>query len=766
MKPYLESIRRLSRLGLILLALSFVASVVVSIQYCTALYHDNVPSITKMFSPLIAFIYAGGVVLAMDGFSFLNKRSDSDFYHSLPVSRKRLFWAITLAALTWIAATVLTNVLLTVMVFTLTKTPFVQLYALVAVPFFTIATMMVFSACAIAMSLTGTTITGLGLTILVFGLFRFVQFAVARGIVANTPIISWLDLPWYLTPVTNIATGQIAQLLRPMLRHTLYAPINIFYSAVITGAELFLARVLFEKRPSELAEHGAKSAALQTVFACAAVIPVVILFASGVMTQQGFSIPIVVGIAVGIYIIYQLVALRSAKKMMLSLPWLLVPLALGVAGYFGTTSAAKSLQSFVPNTQDVAYVQLNGANRGSEYVSYQQYLVSKVQFTETDVCQYAVETLRDNVATIRTSGYLNYTYDDQSSYMLSTQPVTFVLKDGRKFSRVLMFLNQNTLLSYCQQNSAFNEAIQTLPPPSSTRYLQGGDLYDKAYLENSAILATYYEELPQTDYPANDFYRIFDPYMNYMVDEEQNYGNISTAGYVGMMRYWDSYTIRLGMPKSSAAWMAYTNNHSKNEHLDIMQQMIRKSATLTSDMDYFNISMMVYNVPMSDGTKQTMSFYLDRSPNDPAAELKDQMQPLMNEFAEILLRSKPTTNPNDFCVFTAWGGRVHNDDGTFIGGDIIARQYASSGNSFVSGGSVYFVSNGNVLYGGISGGISAYNPSFRSFTPEDQARVIEILQQWKSKQDEYNFTMYGGTPIEGPSIGEKYTAAPTPTPAG
>ena len=114
MKPYLESFRKLSRVGLIVFALSIVASAVISIQYCTTPYHGNVPSMTNMFSPLIAFIYVGGVVLAMEGFSFLNKRSDSDFYHSLPVSRTKLFWAITLAALTWIAATVLGSVLMTV----------------------------------------------------------------------------------------------------------------------------------------------------------------------------------------------------------------------------------------------------------------------------------------------------------------------------------------------------------------------------------------------------------------------------------------------------------------------------------------------------------------------------------------------------------------------------------------------------------------------------------------------------------------------------
>ena len=385
MKPYLESIRKLSRVGFILLALVLVASAFLSIQYCTEPYQDNVPSMTKMFTPLVVFLYVGGIVFAMEGFSFLNKRSDSDFYHSLPVSRKKLFWAISLAALTWIAAIVLSSVLLTVIVFTLTKTPYVQLFALVAVPFFTIGAMLVFSACAIAMTLTGTALTGLGLTVLVLGLFRFVQFTIARGIVANTLIIGWLDLPWYLTPVTNIATGQIAQLMRPMLRQVLYTPANMIYSALLATAELFIAQMLFSRRPSELAEHGAKSATLQTAFACAAVIPIAMLFASKVIMQRGISIYIVIAVAVGIYVIYQAVVLRTFKKVLFSLPWMLVPLAIGVAGYFGTIGAANSMQSFVPNSQDVAYVQLDGESRGTENIAYQEYLVSKVHFTESDV---------------------------------------------------------------------------------------------------------------------------------------------------------------------------------------------------------------------------------------------------------------------------------------------------------------------------------------------------------------------------------------------
>ena len=768
MKPYLESIRKLSRVGLILFALSLVASAVVSIQYCTKLYFDNVPGITHMFSPLIAFIYAGGIVLAMDGFSFLNKRSDSDFYHSLPVSRKKLFWAISLAALTWIAATVLGSVLITIIVYTLTKTPFVQMYALVAVPFFTIAAMMVFAACAVAMSLTGTTITGLGLTVLVFGLLRFMQFSIARGIIANTQIISWLDLPWYLTPVTNIATGQIAQLLRPMLRDTLYSPFNMLYSAVIAGAELLLARVLFAKRHSELAEHGAKNTAVQTAFACAAVVPVVILFASGIIRQRNLSVPIVIGVAAGLYLIYQIVVLRTAKKVLLSLPWLLIPLAIGFAGYYGTIGAATTMQNYVPNTQDVAYVQFEGTSRGAEAIPYQQYMVSKVHFTEAEVRQYAVETLRDNVSTIRNTGRLEYSYDDQSGYLLVSHPVTFVLTNGQRFSRTLTFLNQNTLQAYCEMNSDFIKAIRSLPPQDAVCYLQGADPYKSGFLENKQILSAYYEELPTTEYPANDNYRYYDPYTQYNTDGEQSYGYISAAGYVGMTRFMDYYNVRAGLPKTASAWMAYQNSNSKGEYLELMQQMLEKSATLQDSMDYFNISLMVYNVPMSDGTKQALSFYFDRSAGDGAADMKDQLQPLFNEFAAIAQRSTPTTNPDDFCVYMTWGGRVHKDDGTFYGADILASLPATAGNtSFVSGGSIYYVSDGSVIYGGIGGAISSYNPSYRSFSPADQARVIEIMQQWKAVQDQYNYTIYGNKPEEGPSIGSKQAVStPEPTPAG
>ena len=175
-----------------------------------------------------------------------------------------------------------------------------------------------------------------------------------------------------------------------------------------------------------------------------------------------------------------------------------------------------------------------------------------------------------------------------------------------------------------------------------------------------------------------------------------------------------------------------------------MQQMMEKSAAMNEDTDYFNLTMSLYNVPMSDGSKQAVSFYFDRSPYDDTMDLKDQLQPLMNELAALLVRSKPTTDPSDLCVFATWGGRMHADDGTFIGAEILAQMPVTYGDgSFVSGGSVYYVSDGRITYSRASGSISAFNPCYRAFSAQDETRLIEILHQWQAISSEYNMARYG-----------------------
>ncbi len=735
MKPYLESVRRLSRIGLVLFALSAVASVVVAMQYCTQNYIDSLPRLSKMFSPLVVFTYLGGLVLALDGFSFLNKRSDSDYYHSLPISRRRLYWAITLAGLTWITATVLASVLLTTAVFTIAKVPFVALYPLVAVPFYIVATMLVFAAAAIAASMTGTFLTDIALAALVLGLLRFVQFTIARGVVAQAQIVGWLDLPWYLSPVTNIATGQIAMITRRMLESRIYSFGNIGYSALLVIGELFLGCLMFLRRPSEIAEHGAKNDRVQTLFACLSVLPVGMLFASGVVAVNGPNILVLLAIMIGIYMIYQFVVLRAPKRVLRSMPWLLAPLALVTVGYLTAQGTTQTIQNDIPKLDNIAYVQFSGSNRGTDYITYQQYSVSRVRFTENEIKQYALSSLRDNIASIRERGYVSIDYDPNGSYFSTTEPVTFVLKNGRRVSRLVTFQDQNELLTVRETNADFAKAIRSLPPEDSVCYLQQQTLYRGGFASVQPILRSLYAEVPETGIVPNDAYRLQNSDIIYSVDERQTVGGVNTAGYVGMQRYMDYYNIRMELPKTVSAWMDWQNGHGTNEYLDLLGEIVDRSANFTGSTDYIDCNMTFYNVPIADGSVQMRSFYFGAYAND-TNNYYAPFMPLMKEINEILLRSEPSADPGKLFVYVNWSGRALGDDGSFVGADIMAANAASAGNGSATSGVLFFASDGVAVYPSNSGSIISYNPSYRAFTPEDQARLVELLRQWQKLQYE------------------------------
>lgn len=731
MKAYLESVRRVGRVGLILLILCVVSCVVVVLPDCMSEYHYGLPGIEEMFAPLIVYTFLGGGALAFAGFSFLNKRADSDFYHSVPISRKGLFLSVTLAALTWIAATVLLCVIVTTSLFLITQTPFVPLYPLLAVPFFIIAAMLVFAAAAIACSLTGTTLTALALTLIVLFLPRFVQFVFARGIVAGVQIIGWLDLPWYLNPATNIATGQIVLFSRRMFQNVLFTtPAYMAYSAVLACAELAIAGLLFVRRPSELAERGVRSAKLQTVFACLAALPLMLLFASGALRvswQNLNNLIVVAAASLACYAIYQAVALRNLKKVLVSLPWYLAPVALSVGLFFGVQQAARTTLNDVPAIDQVAYVQFSGTDRGQSELSYASIQLARVRFEEPELEEYVLETLRENVAAISKYGYYQIDYVDEDVYVTEA-PVTIVLNDGRRIRRILAFRNQNKLNAMRDGNADYAEAIRALPPTDSVCQRQGHDVFDPQFAESERIVQAYYDEVAAYDLIPYQQYRQSDFTNQYVVDEQQTFGPLHMKGYIGTVRYSNYYDIRLETPKAASAWMALNNKNSKGEYFDLLQKVHAMSDDFVNDDDTLSCNFTFYNVPLVDGSRYSRTIYANwNGYGGQVSQPEEEHRRLVGELIEILPRSIPTENPRSLCIFPQWSGRAMGADGRYIGDGVIS--FASNGNN------IMFSSDGSSTYAVPDYTIYGYNPQYRAFTPEDEARVIRIINEWVAAEN-------------------------------
>ena len=769
MKPYLESIRRLSRVALMLLVLCVTASVIMAMQFCTTEYVSNIPSFQQMFLPIIIYAFVGGITLAMDAFSFLNKRSDSDYYHGLPISRRRLFWAICLGAITWLAATILLSVISVLVVYTVSHTPFVPNYALVAVPFCLAVSLLTFAAAAIAMSLTGTWMTGIALTTLVLGLPRFVQFVVARGIIARFGMMSWLDLPWYLSPVSNVATGQIVTFTRNMLGIQLYHIGNSLYSLLIAAVELVVACLLFVRRPSEIAERGAKDAKQQTLFACLVIFPIGILFASKAVVPTLTNLLIVAAVMIALFVIYQVVSLRNTQKAIRSLPWALIPASVALVFYLLTPLALNATKYDIPSASEVSYIQFLGASRGNGDVPYDEYRVSLVKFSDDNLKKYVLATLQENVGNTDSYGNVGYTNGQYVTY----EPVKIVLNNGRKISRELVFGNSNTLNSMREQNPDFAKAIRSLPPLDSICYRQGFDAYDAKYPQSQSIQEAYYADVAEIGLIPNWQYNQRTDNDNGSIGENQSFGSLSLTGYVGSQRYYNYYAITLKTQNSAAAWMRWQNNQSSNEYFDILKQISAQAdAPFNNTTDYLNCTFSFYNVPFNNGTKKFSTYYYNRSATDETV-LNNSFSPLANELIDIISRSEPTDNPNDLCVFMNWSGRALDDKGAYIGADVIARQYASSGGALASGGQLfgsagnvaYYTSSGYPIYYNMDGTIASYNPCYRAFSPQDQTRVIEILKEWTDLQKQLQFSYDGEySPEVTIGTGGERVISVTPTP--
>mgnify|MGYP000869352536 FL=1 len=764
MKPYLESVRRLSRTGLVLFVLSVVASIVVSMQYCISQNNSRLLSLTQMFLPLMVYTFAGGIVMAFDGFSFLTRRADSDYYHSLPIAHKNLFWAVTFAALTWIAATVLASSLMTTIVFTLTKTIFVPLYPLVAVPFYIVAAMLVFAAAAIACSLSGTVLTNLAITLVVLFLPRFIQFSIARGVISKAILWSWFDLPWYLNPTTNIATGQIVVLSRVILKNEMFQFVNIAYSLVLTVGELFLGSFFFTRRHSEVAEHGAKNAKVQTLFACLLILPVVLLFSSGVMSATWQNILLVFGVALGCFIIYQTVVLRNAKKVLRSLPWYLVPALLAVCIYFGVQVAGIAVRNEIPERSEITYVSFPGSDRISDTRSYSSMQIEKVRFTDSDLLDYVYVALMDNIDSVNRYGYFNYDVDPLSSNYIISEPVTFGLSNGTTISRILVFTNGNLLNSMRNANSEYYKAIHTLPPLDSVRTRQGVDVFDKEYIKSENVINTFYQEVEEKALiPYAEFRQHTVESNYYNQNEQQSFGYLTYSGYVGMVRYYDYFEINLETPNACSAWMKMKNDGSSKEYLDLLSQICDASESFLDTSDSIDVTFTLYNLPFSDDTKQSMSFYYSRYGGD-TSNSNGQYVELAKELTKLLLKSKPTTDPNALCIYTQWSGRAMGANHEYIGANEMIYPVSTYSEAYPGTyGDVVYASDGTAMYVSRNGSIYSYNPCYRVFAPEDEARVLEILEQWRILNRTYYYTSDGVDDGE-PSIGDVLQPLPTPTP--
>ena len=121
------------------------------------------------------------------------------------------------------------------------------------------------------------------------------------------------------------------------------------------------------------------------------------------------NILIVGAVIVAIYAIYQIVVFRNSQKVLRSMPWALIPVALAVLLFYGIQIPFNAAKADIPMIQDVAYVSFPGSNRSNGGgASYEEIQVSKIRFTDQELKNYVLTALRDNTAALNPYGYVEH----------------------------------------------------------------------------------------------------------------------------------------------------------------------------------------------------------------------------------------------------------------------------------------------------------------------------------------------------------------------
>mgnify|MGYP000656373089 FL=1 len=369
-------------------------------------------------------------ILALYAWSFLNKRSTSDFYHSLPYKRKALFISKFAAVTFWQAVSMLTAFVASFIGYHIFRNYFIVDYGVtihIYVAEF-ICALLCSAAIALACSITGNIFSNICVSGLIVFLPRFIILLVAITVTGSVATATMECPVWILDNSYNMLTAQVLGVFDSIystsssVSQMLLSIASNMYTLVLAIIYIVLGCVLFTKRKSETAGKPAPGWKLQFAIRTAIGFVISVL---GVMLyirekRGGYSgyfleyivVPFVV--AAFVVIIYEVISSRKLHRIIKAIPSII--LAYVIAAVFGVivNAGIGQMLSYVPDTSKVKYVKMSIANDNMSYRysnenDYFEDIVSRIKITDEEVIKLVEDSIEDNLQNIQyiSAGYYN-----------------------------------------------------------------------------------------------------------------------------------------------------------------------------------------------------------------------------------------------------------------------------------------------------------------------------------------------------------------------
>ena len=475
---YVEGLKRLRVLGIGLLVLVLIASILVPTVYwiLEADYDPNLLRAPHVFDrgesyvlcvPILVFS-ATTPIFFLVLFSYLFKRRESDFYHSIPYTRTCVYTSFVAAALTWIVA--ITAICATVAGLIWAICPYVifdvsDLVVLVLISL--AASVYICGFMMLAITLCGNLTT----VLLNFTLFALLPRAIAvmLGMILDNRLFiidineffgGFFDFNWWLPAQIGYYQNSISDML----------PTVAALSAGLGALLLTLSCYLYHKRPSQMAGNAAQGPRAQHWLRCLFTLPFALVLVSDVLTEfphPEFVIVLVLAIVIlVVYYLYELITTKCFRCLLRATPWLSVVLAgciLFTGCYFAIFAGIVYPKTDADEIESVSSV-LNAQYFAP--VDYRSY-----EYMRFEACRFEDEELRELIAT----GLLTAQRIERGEQKLDKHAdVSYVdvkihLKNGLTLDRTLLLYRSELedLKEIITYHEKAQEIFYTMPPEES-----------------------------------------------------------------------------------------------------------------------------------------------------------------------------------------------------------------------------------------------------------------------------------------------------------
>lgn len=565
---YKEGIRQLRIPGIVSGAILLLCGILMPLMYMIDLYEANrvqaegvqtVTQITLNLSSAHVLIwicpYVLAVLMTIQLFRFLNQRSCSDFYHSIPQTRTCVAVSFLASILTWVVG-LLVGIGLFSCLFA-EALPYITMdWSEVFLTMIRLLTAVILAVGGtfLAMSVTGTIFTNFAVVVMILYVPTLLALVLEDNIVSKLFFVQSIE-EMLLCRYNNLTNG-ICEIMEMGSKGGNLS--SAVYTTILGAAYGIMGVYMYQKRSSESAGQPASSRWLKAVFRVVpafvlTLVPITWIYL-GHITEAAeiFLLVVIYIVAVVIYFLYELFSTGKWKSALHAFKGLWLLAVLNLATLLVLNGITLYAENCIPKTDEIISVRF--LEDGYDYYGL---CLKETELTTEEVRQFVSEKLEYTIEYIDADTYWNYDI---------CQPVAIETKWGTLHRNLYLTYVQYQELTEMQADSEeYRNVYMTLPDQESWEIYTSREWKDKD--STSRIYQVLQAEIQEIG---------FSKWYNYIKNNSRDcwvyldFTNIYGDGYL------DIPISRSVLPKTYAKCIEELNIGADTEELQHMSSLLKK----------------------------------------------------------------------------------------------------------------------------------------------------------------------------------------------